>query len=190
MKTLKEVLEAQTQDLKQEYLTKTKEWADSQFRYLMKVSSWTEVAWCKYFGLTPELANARSITPVIYDASRKLEGMQFWSMPSGFYNTKNARKKSSMQTEVRLAKEKGIEKYIERELDRARKHYLNSLLKLSDRLVKKGIGETRGEELVVKKARIGVNLEMLISVDSIQVKAWTIVAEGMIQRPHYRYLVK
>lgn len=48
MKTLKVVLEAQTQDLKQEYLTKTKEWATSQFQYLMKVSSWTEIAWCKY----------------------------------------------------------------------------------------------------------------------------------------------
>jgi hypothetical protein len=37
---------------------------------------------------------------------------------------------------------------------------------------------------------VGVNVEMTISDGDKYVKAWTIVAEGTVQRPHYRYLVK
>ena len=43
---------------------------------------------------------------------------------------------------------------------------------------------------VVLLKTIGVNIESIITDGTKTVRAWTIVAEGEIQRPHYRYLIK
>jgi hypothetical protein len=59
---------------------------------------------------------------------------------------------------------------------------------LSNCLNSKGI--TNDIPFTVNSARVGVNFECIIKTVDITVKAWTIIAEGPINRPHYRYLIK
>jgi len=79
-----------------------------------------------------------------------------------------------------------LEKYIATEVKYGELHYENSLLKLADRLISKGISEN----FKIKSGYVGVNFELVITHELGQVKAWTIIACGEIVRPHYRYLVK
>lgn len=82
----------------------------------------------------------------------------------------------------------GVEKYVEKELKNAELHYEQSIEKLVFRLNKKGVVD--GSDFVITSGRVGVNFECRIEHDGKVTKAWTIIAEGAIQRPHYRYLVK
>lgn len=61
-------------------------------------------------------------------------------------------------------------------------------MKLATRLKEKGVTETT--ELEIKSSRISENFECRIYHDGKVTTAWTIIASGPIQRPHYRYLVK
>lgn len=190
MKTLLEALTENTQDLKAEYISNTKIWATDRFNSLLEKLSWNEVQWCEYFGLTPRLCNYHGTEVIPYDPNRKLTGMQFWSLPSNFYNSRDARRQDSMKNEARQAKRLGLGDFVLMNVVKAEAHYDDSLRKLVDRLKKKGVPETFGEKVKIIKARVGINLEIVIKFEAIQVKAWTIVAEGIVQRPHYRYLVK
>jgi len=188
MKTLFQALEENTQDLKAEYISNTKIWAKDRFESLIKKLTWNEVRWCQYFGLTPRLSNYHGTEVIAYDPNRKLTGMQFWSFPNNFYNTRDARTLDSLKNEARSAKRVGEDAFIQKEIDKAERHYKHSLEKLVDRLKKKGVPETGKIEII--KAKVGINLEMMVKFETVRVKAWTIVAEGAVQRPHYRYLVK
>jgi hypothetical protein len=79
-----------------------------------------------------------------------------------------------------------LDKYIAKEVNYGELHYENSLLKLADRLISKGISEN----FTIKSGYVDVNFEVVITHELGQVKAWTIIACGEIVRPHYRYLVK
>ena len=70
----------------------------------------------------------------------------------------------------------------------AERHYANSIEKLAERLNQKGIKDDT--EMIIKSGYVGVNFEITIEHNGLITKAWTIIAEGPIQRPHYRYLVK
>lgn len=189
--TLLQALTQNTQDLKKEYIEQTKKWAGNHFDFIVDKLSWNEVKWCEYFRLTPRLANYRGTEEIVYDPKRKLEHMQFWTMPENFYNTRQAREKDRMQSEARSAERKGKDQYIAEAVVRAERHYKDSLDKLVDRLAKKGVSDQNAKgDLSIKKAKVGINLEMFITVGDITAKAWTIVASGAVQRPHYRYLVK
>lgn len=175
--TLLETLTQNTQDLKKEYLEQTEKWAGEEFDRLIQVLKWNEVRWCKYFGLTPRKCNEGT-------------GMAFLGMPDNFYNTRNARKMDSMKTKANRLHKMGKDEFINQQRQAAELHYQDSLLKLVGRLVKKGIPDKNVNGLSMKKSRIGINIELVISIGGISVRAWTIVASGPIQRPHYRYLVK
>jgi hypothetical protein len=205
MGLLKDKLIEATQDLKEKYLNQIEKWAKGQYEYLKRVNKYRELDWCRHFGLEPELANASyrlsqmseakgmkykdAIKLIKYDPNLKLERSEFWSLPSGHYNSGAARRQSALQDEARRAMKITIENYILNARNAGIRHYNDSIDKLVDRLIKKGISESR-EDVKIDKGWVGVNLEMVISVDQIKVKAWTIVAQGEIQRPHYRYLVK
>jgi len=42
----------------------------------------------------------------------------------------------------------------------------------------------------IENGSVGVNINITITDGEQTVRAWTIIAEGEIQRPHYRYLIK
>ena len=81
----------------------------------------------------------------------------------------------------------GKEGYILKSEKHAIEHYEVSLSKLAERISKK---ELDIEKLKVVSSGMGVNIEIILSDGNKSVKAWTIIASGEIQRPHYRYLVK
>lgn len=81
----------------------------------------------------------------------------------------------------------GESAFIEREVRAAESHYQASIEKLALRIEKKGLNKSA---LRVKSARLEMNFETTISDGEQSVRAFTILAYGPIQRPHYRYLVK
>lgn len=78
--------------------------------------------------------------------------------------------------------------FIKKEKEAGIRHYENSLERLAIRLKDKGVTDNTKIEII--NAWVGINLEMIIKHDGKITKAWTIIASGQIQRPHYRYLVK
>jgi len=81
----------------------------------------------------------------------------------------------------------GVEKFLEKQVKEALEHYESSILKLSSKIEKKGLNI---EKLEVKSGMVGVNFETTLSDGEKIVRAFTIVASGEIQKPHYRYLIK
>jgi hypothetical protein len=107
------------------------------------------------------------IQPVKYDRD-------YYRMQAAIDNYKNVRKG-------------GIKKFMDKEVRDANMHFNDSICKLSDRLMKKGVDV---KKMVITTARVGINIEITIVCNGVTTRAWTIVAEGPIQRAHYRYLVK
>jgi cell division protein FtsB len=81
----------------------------------------------------------------------------------------------------------GIEKFVQKQVKEAGEHYESSILKLSAKIEKKGLNI---EKLEVKSGMVGVNFETTLTDGEKIVRAFTIVASGDIQKPHYRYLIK
>lgn len=93
-----------------------------------------------------------------------------------------------LKNELKEVASVSYEVYEASEVRHAEEHYKSSIMKLASRLRAKGIVD--GSEFVITNEQIGVNLHMTIRHGEQITKAWTIVAEGPIQRAHYRYLVK
>lgn len=77
--------------------------------------------------------------------------------------------------------------FISRSIKAAEDHYEGAIEKLADRVIKKGMNP---KAVKITSAKVGINLETTISDGEQTVRAYTIVASGPVQRPHYRYLVK
>ena len=80
-----------------------------------------------------------------------------------------------------------IQNHIDKMVENANEHYENSINKLADRIIKKGLNI---ENISVKTSHIGLNIETTLTDNIKTVKAFTVLAFGEIQKPHYRYLVK
>lgn len=88
---------------------------------------------------------------------------------------------------IRRATSKGSEVFVKDAIKNAEEHYENSILKLADRIEKKRLNVSC---LKVKTSHIGVNIDTILTDGKKTVNAFTIIASGEIQRPHYRYLIK
>jgi len=174
MKQITEILRKETQTLKETYFEMTKKWSQKYFNLTMSRKNWKEVDWCNYFGLTPKVCN-------------KGMSCEFLGFPDGFFNTKESKKYDNAKKEIRSLSNMGLEKFIEKELKKAENHYESSLLKLAHRIELKKLNI---DKMSVVTGYVGVNIDMTLSDGEKTVKAFTIIAEGDIQRPHYRYLVK
>lgn len=80
-----------------------------------------------------------------------------------------------------------VNEHVEKMVKAAQKHYTNSIAKLALRIEKKGLDQTKIE---MTTGYVDVNITTTITDGEKVVKAWTIIAGGEIQKPHYRYLVK
>jgi hypothetical protein len=111
-----------------------------------------------------------------------------WKNRSGLYeHTKKSYAIAMKGVSLRRKGEKGKQEFLEKAKQDAITHYQSSLAKLSQRIQCKGFNE---ELVQVSTARIGANLETVITDGTKTVKAFTVLAWGDIQKPHYRYLVK
>lgn len=80
-----------------------------------------------------------------------------------------------------------VEQHVEKMVKNAIEHYDFSIEKLAERIEKKGLNQ---EILTTVTSHIGVNIETTLTDGNKTVRAFTIIAQGDIQRPHYRYLIK
>lgn len=183
MKQLVEKLFAETQSLREQYLEKIQEWASGEFERLMEKADWTPKEWCEVVGVTPEFKEYSEYEKLKF---RKTEGGR-WSFPRGFYNTRSSLIVQRMQNEVQAALHIGREGFIQKAVENGEKHYKMSIHKLAFRIEKKNLNQ---ETLTMKTSHIGVNIETIISDGEKSVRAFTIIASGPVQRPHYRYLIK
>lgn len=173
---LVELLKTETQTLKTQYLEKTKEWAILNFEKHNERKNWREIEWCKFLGLTPEVKNPNCP-----------ENIQYLGFPKNFYNTSKARELSKYQKDMRNVIWDGLEKYISKEMKHAELHYESSIKKLANRIEKKGLNQ---DNISIVTSHIGININTTLTDGIKTVRAYTIIAEGDIQKPHYRYLVK
>ena len=171
MKNLIQKLTEHTQILKEEYVEKTKVWAEGEYNEAIEMKSYDDVKWCEFFGLEPE--------------SHKWGRIGF---PKGFYNTENAKSLRKIRDHIHSVTRHSLEDFIKLSEARAIKHYENSIVKLANRVIKKGLDVNDFE---ITSGRVGVNIEAIITdKNGLTVRCWTIVASGAVQKPHYRYLIK
>jgi len=157
-----EDLRVATQELKADYIQKTKE---TSARIHANAKQNLIIAEAQYDSLYNEL---------------KATGVR------GFYYNSNLVDLGRTVNKYRAIATASYEAFLATELKHAEMHYETSLVKLATRLMQKGIVGN----YTVKSGYVGVNFEVTISSELGTVRAWTIIAFGDIVRPHYRYLIK
>ena len=172
MKTLIERLTEQTQTLKVQYLEMVNEWTTKEFARLKEMSRWTNQQWADEFGI---------------ELVERFPGSTEKTWPRGFYNSHRSVPVFRAREKVAAASSLGVDRFVAKAMKNAEQHYEGSIAKLAFRIQKKELNEDLME---MKTSHIGVNIETTITDGSQTVRAWTIIASGPVQRPHYRYLVK
>lgn len=162
-KGLVEILKAETESLRVQYIAKVTTWANGDFDRIEKFV----------------LANGYLNGGTYYFAHsvQRKEGES--------YKDHSKRLASAMQAGKLFVA--GREAFVSREVKLAEQHYQDSIVKLAARIEAKGMNK---DALTVKTAHVGVNIETVLTDGKKTVRAWTIIASGEVQRPHYRYLVK
>jgi hypothetical protein len=176
-KTDKKVIAAlteKTQDLKTKFIQQTRKHARFVFDKAVEKSKWSEEKWYDAYGVKWEV--------------KEQYGKKYISPAPGEYNGKEIYKMRNAKESINRLVNDGYEKHEAKEVMGAERHYTDSIEKLAARLHDKGI--TDASDFTIKTGWVGVNLEITIEHGEQITRAWTIVAEGIIQRPHYRYLVK
>lgn len=161
--SLLKILFEKTEELKVNYFLKTKEYTKNYFEFLQSVEDLKYDEWVKKFPMKS----------VFRGEERIVLNRQGDKFRTEVYNT---------------ILPKGYQNFEDSEMDHALNHYISSVEKLHNRLNEKGIID--GLDIKISNEKIKENLEMTIKSGSVVVRAWTIIAEGPIQRPHYRYLIK
>lgn len=174
MSNLIEILKKETESLRVQYLAMTENWAKADFASCVAKAGWELSDWCKFFGIAPRVTNPGTC----------YESLGF---PTGFHNTSNARTYSRITTQLNKVVGLGLDKFIALELKNAEDHYNDSIVKLALRIEKKDLDQNN---LKATTSHIGVNINTTITDGTKSVRAFTIIASGEIQRPHYRYLIK
>lgn len=163
-----------TKELKVLYIEETKKYADNKYKHCLERESWTTQQWYDDYKLPYK---------ILHEGTDRA----FPSIEKG-YSTMTYGLMQQHKSEVRSILDMGLDKYKAKEVKYAEEHYEDSITRLSMRLNEKGI--TDDSQFTVTSQHIGVNFECYINHEHGLTKAWTIIASGPIQRPHYRYLVK
>ena len=176
---LVDVLKKETVGLKAAYIDKTVEYAGKRYDWAIKEFNLTEEERIKKYGMVEIPINKQnSYWAVEADGSR-------------VYKTKTHKisdAASKNKNEARDILGRTLKMHIEKAVAKAESHYESSIERLASRLNKKGINDKTVMEL--ESSAIGANFTTLIHHEGTTTKAWTIIAEGQIQCPHFRYLVK
>ena len=177
--TLIQTLTQETQGLKADFLAKTKIYCNEYYEVCLKRYHFNEQDWCKVLGITPEVKQRKN-----YNNGSVTESIQF---PTNFFNTKESKTYRRLKDQAFSIKYLGLENFTAKELKNAVLHYEASIVKLASRIEAKGLDLTK---LKVVTSSIGVNININLTDGLKTINAYTIVAQGEIQQPHYRYLIK
>lgn len=154
-----------TKDLYDTFITLTKESAKRRFAFYEKINS------LKYEELVEKY--------------KHLSINRFSKTPIVMLSKEGSKVKEAAGKAIRM----GYQAFSELAVDKSRQHYVHSAEKLEYRLTKKGISY---EQMEVSHARIdnAGNIEIVFRGNGQIVRAWTIIAQGPIRSPHYRYLIR
>lgn len=162
--TLIETLTEQTQSLRTQYLAKMSEYAASEYERIEKIAATPHPDW----------------SAIVTNKD--------WHSCEGAEQRKRYHKMVDARHRAENIVEAGFEKFNQKMIALAERHYTDSIIKLAARIEKKGLDQ---ETIEIKTAHVDVNIETtLTDATGKRVRAWTIIASGPCVRPHYRYLVK
>jgi len=182
MKNLVEKLVGLTQEVKAEFIEFTKRYAENKFKTSEVRNTWGVQEWADYLGVQTERRESKTFQD--YKGEDLSPRVYFYK---GFYNSKESKRYFNAKETARRITQKGRENFLASEVKKAESRYLAATEKLAIRIEKKGLDL---DKLKVESGRIGVNFEITISDHIYMVRAFTIIASGAVQRPHYRYLIK
>jgi hypothetical protein len=175
-KNVLDLLKQYTEDLKIDYINKCKNWEEFNYN--------------KRFIELNEIKNIPTDTKEWYDyfqlkyVEKKYQNDKIYYVPA---NTKEYHKTRSYIVKLISYINNGKENAILKAEKNALLHYLNSLDTLCQRIEQK---QMNIDKMSIIKSGIDLNIELVLSDGVVTIKAWTIIASGEIQKPHYRYLVK
>jgi hypothetical protein len=165
-------LETETAEHRVVYMAETRRLAKEYYEKVMTHVGWTREQWLAEYGVDSQVKGSyTSGSGWSYKTVKILPGyavqmsndLKAFSGPNGYQN------------------------YEDDEIADAEKHYNDSIQKLAYRLDELGVKSIEK----VERTNLGYNLNMVIHHDGGKTKrAWTIRAEGPIQRLHLRYLIK
>ena len=174
MQKLIEILKNETHSLKEQYLQMTEKWAAVKYEKCVEMKAWKVEQWAKFLGVGTSITNEGS-------------SRAFLSFEKGFYNSRHARVYDKEKRAIQAVVDLTLPEFLAKRKKEAEEHYENSILKLADRIDKKGLNI---DALKATTSHINVNIETVLTDGVKTVKAFTIIASGAIQCPHYRYLIK
>jgi hypothetical protein len=174
MTNLTNILLAQTAEFKATFIAKTSQFADREFTRASEINKWSHEQWCAFFGIEPRI-------------EKNLMGHSYTTFPKNFYNTHHGKVYAQTGAKMATISVQGREGYIAKQIENAEKHYIQSIEKLAFKIESKGLNI---DAIQVTSGFQGVNFECTITDGIKKVRAFTIIAEGEIVRPHYRYLIK
>lgn len=154
-------LKNQTTGLKEAYIAKTKSYRENQFDFMVKkYGQYTYEDWLAKFPAISKWNGSRETTTV------SKEGNQ-------------------LRAEVSAMKREGKEKYVKSYMKLAEMHYNQSLEKLGYKITEAGFDTNK---VKLSSSSVGVNFSTEVTDGTKYMRAYTIIAEGPIKAPHYRYL--
>lgn len=174
-------LKEHTKELKALYIDKTREFATSEFYRICKMNLRTMAEWYAAFEVSTEECKDYKGEISIVPASRE-------------YHKKNLYRMRNAKRDAYDIEKAGIDKHVSKKVQKAELHYISSIEKLAYRLEHKGLNIN--EDFKITSAHVAQNFECTIQFAKIadkytkSVRAWTILAWGPINAPHYRYLIK
>jgi hypothetical protein len=178
MKNLISLLRAETTELKKKFVDATIDFSKKEYKRNVKLSKLNQFELGATIGLKSHLkANHFGETQMAFC---DVDGLRFWSHKASL-------KLDRLQNKVCKIAEMGQDKFTQLEVDNAIEHYDYSIVKLATRVSNKGLDLNN---LKMETTCMNVNIETIISDGEKTVKAFTIIASGIVQKPHYRYLVK
>jgi len=164
MTSLTQIIKSETSEMFAKYLIMKAEWAG---QYYDKQIQWDTKSIREAFGKKTEIKRFNGEIEVHYSQTK--ESMNF-------------------ENKIYAMKSKGRESFIEKEIKLAKLNYEDATEKLALRIHKKGINI---ENMKVNSVRFKEGDLQTIFTDGVNyVKAFTILAWGNVNAPHYRYLVK
>lgn len=188
-----EDLKGQTVELKALYLTETESWAKKEFAKMITLNEQPIEKWYERFDVSTEMQYSHHgcvLSKQKYENMRedwKSEVKEYLSPQSKEYGRKNLYKMRDtmhrLQSDIKL----GLEFFISKALKNAEAHYEDSIFKLAFRVIKKGLDV---DNLSLSSTTLDRNFTTRITDGVKVVVAFTILAWGPVNRPHYRYLIK
>ena len=179
MKELIAILKTELEPLRMKYLSLTEKYITNVWKHNQRLIKESWEYWYKNFNLPIEIKEQYN-----YATMKKEKKVV---LVRGAYNTKKYFDMIKARNKVIDLDRIGLNDFTEKTMNNAKQHYENSIEKLAYRIKKKGLNISK---LKATTSYIDVNISTILTDGEKTVRAWTIIASGSIQRPHYRYLIK